>query len=169
MRKITIGFSRPKARFQLFADAIMAVDGSNFSHAYVRFHMDSYDRDVVFQASGLKVNLIEWNNFQAIETVVKEFAIPTSNETQLYVVQFAIDNLGAPYDIAGIVDVAAEKFAKLFGKKIKPPVSQNGYYCSELVAHVLEDFFAAKLTTDQVKRMTPTDVYNYLLANPVEA
>lgn len=160
---IIIGFSRPTAKFQFFADAIMIVDGSNFAHAYIRFHSDSYDRDLVYQASGLRVNFIGWSLFQSQEVITKEFIIPVSVETKQKVIQFAIDNVGMPYSLGAALGIALVKLASLFGKKIKNPVSQKGYFCSELAAIILQDYCGASLTDDDVKRMTPTDLYNYLL------
>lgn len=160
---IIIGFSRPLAKFQLFADAIMLFDRSSFAHAYIKFHSDSYDRDLVYQASGLRVNFMGWNLFKSQEVIVKEFVIPVAPETKQKVIQFAMDNVGMPYSLGAALGILAVKGAALIGVKIKNPISQRGYFCSELAAIILEDYCGAQLTDEDVRRMTPTDVYNYLL------
>jgi hypothetical protein len=166
---IVFGFSRPITSYlppPFFAWAIMLVDGSNFSHSYIRFHSDSYDRDLVYQASGLRVNFIGLPLFQSQEVIVKEFTIPVSEATKMKVVQFAIDNVGIPYSLGAALGILAVKIAALAGRKIKNPISQQGYFCSELAAIILEDYLGADFTSDQVKCMTPTDVYNYLSQHP---
>lgn len=168
MDTITLGFSRPSKLWlpPLFSWAIMLFDWSNFSHTYIRFHSDSYDRDLVYQASGLKVNFIGWKMFQSEEVVVREFVIPVAAAAKLKVVQFAIDNVGKPYSLGAVLGIIVVKIAGLFGHKIKNPISQQGYFCSELAALILEDYCNAQLSNDDVKRMTPTDVCNYLIQHP---
>lgn len=140
----------------------MLFDWSSFSHAYIRFHSDSYDRDLVYQASGLRVNFIGWKMFLSKEIIVKEFTIPVSPETKQRVIQFALDNVGTPYALGTAFGIIIVRIAALFGKKIKNPVNQLGYFCSELVAIVMEDFLNAHISVDDVRRMTPTDDYNLL-------
>lgn len=174
---IIIGFSRPPANQfppPVFAWAIMAFESIvarkkvNFSHSYVRFHSDSYSRDLLYQASGLRVNFIGFPMFLSQEIVVHEFVIPVSAETKQAVIQFAIDNVGAPYALLNAFGIVAVKFMALFGKKIKNPVNQKGHFCSELTALTVKDFLDAtksKLSVDDVKRMMPIDDYNFLAAN----
>jgi len=171
---ITIGFSRPSKMWPIppfFAWAIMAFESlvslkwRNFSHAYVRFHMDGYDRDVVFQASGTKVNFIGWEKFQEIEVIVHEFQIPITHETETVIIQSAIDELGAPYALFGAFGIVAVKAAALFGRKIKNPVTQKGAWCSEVAAMILRDYDSIPFTADEVRAMTPADVCDYLSAH----
>lgn len=162
---IVFGFSRPSNLFPppLFAWLIMLFDWSNFSHSYIRFHSDAYDRDLVYQASGLKVNFIGWTMFQSEEVIVHEFQIPISTETKMKIVQYAIDNVGTPYALGAALGIVLVKITALFGKKIKNPISQKGYWCSEVAAIVLGDYMDAPITPDQARTMTPTDVCNFLL------
>jgi len=145
--------------------AIQLVDHSKFSHAYIRFRSESYDRDLVYQASGMKVNFIGLPLFLDHVNIYKEFNIEVSEETKQKVVQFAIDHVGLPYSLGAAIGILAVKAAALFGRKIKNPVSQRGYFCSELAAIILKDYTGAALTDDDVKRMTPSDVYDFLEAN----
>jgi hypothetical protein len=162
---IIIGFSRPSKLWPLplFAWAIMLFDWSNFSHAYIRFSMDAYDREMVFQASGLRVNFMPWTTFQTMEVIVHEFEIPVSAETKQAVIQYALDEVGTPYALLAAFGIIPVKIAALFGKKIKNPITQKGDWCSEEAAIVLKDYDQIPFTADQVRCMTPTDVYNYLV------
>jgi len=163
MSNIVIGFSRPPAKFPppIFAWAIMLFGWRNFSHVYVRFHSDFFKRDLVYQASGLRVNFIGFPMFLSQEIVVKEFTVPVSDETQQAVIQFMIDNVGAPYAFWAAIGTVAVKIAAVFGKKIKNPISQQGHFCSEITALIAKDFLGGKLTTEDVKRMTPADDYKF--------
>lgn len=159
---IIVGFSRPKAKFVPFADAIMWADKSDFSHVYIRFHSNSADRDLVYQASGMKVNFIGWILFQQAEVAVHEFSIPVTAETKTKVIQFAIDNCGIEYALGQALGIGLVKAAALFGKKIANPVSSSGYFCSKMVAIILREYFNAPFTDEEIAVMTPTDCYDYL-------
>jgi hypothetical protein len=101
--------------------------------------------------------------FLANEVIVREFSIPVSTETKQKIIQFSIDNVGAPYALGTALGIIPVKIAALFGYKIKNPVSQQGAFCSELAAIILKDYADAPFTSEQVQCMTPTDVYNYLM------
>ena len=76
MNEIIVGFSRPKSGFEPFSWLIRAVTKSPFSHAYIRFYSEEYDRWLIFQASGAKVNFIGQTMFDGIETIYEEFNVP---------------------------------------------------------------------------------------------
>lgn len=165
---IIIGFSRPSKLWPppLFAWLIMLFDWSNFSHAYIRFHLSEYNRDVVFQASGTRVNFISWDIFKGMEVIVREFEIPLTPETMKSVVQYALTEVGTPYALfEAIIGIPLVKLASLFGRKIKNPINQKGDFCSELAAIILTDYSEVPFTADEARSMTPTDVYNYLVAH----
>ena len=142
----------------------MLADRSSFSHAYIEFNSEFYQRNLIYQASGLSVNFIGEDLFNSKEVTVKEFTIPISDEAKKQVVQFAIDHAGLPYNIGGVVGIGAVKFCALFGKRIKNPITGNGYFCSELAAQILQDFEDASFSSQDIQKMTPTDLYDYLQA-----
>ena len=94
MESIIVGFSRPKAWFEPFSWLIRAVTGSQFSHAYIRFYSEEYNRWLVYQASGLKVNFIGQTMFDGAETVYEEFTVPVTALTKKIAIQGAIDKCG---------------------------------------------------------------------------
>src|SRR5690349_251313 len=98
MKTIAIGFSRPK-KFNILSWLIMKVQRTEYSHVYVRFHSDSLDRDLIYQASGLQVNFVGGTLFKDHHLTVKEFSLSVTDETYKNTLQFAVDKAGMPYSI----------------------------------------------------------------------
>lgn len=162
MDSIIVGFSRPKAFFEPFSWLIRLFTWCPFSHAYIRYENTYANRNMVFQASGLKVNFMGQLMFDGEEDVYAEFNIPVSDATKLGVIQFAIDNVGTPYAIGQILGFPIVWFMAMFGKKIKNPFySGSNYFCSELVCDVLNSIDGANL---DASTMTPKDLYNWIVA-----
>lgn len=164
MQNIVIGFSRPKSGFQPFSWLIRLVTWSAFSHAYIKFYSKTYDRWIIYQASGLKVNFIPQTRFDKVEFIYREFNIPVSKLTMKSTVQGVIDDCGAPYDIRGILGFGIVLLARLFGKKIANPlVTAGSYWCSDLVANILIEIGDADKESIDPSTMSPKDIYNYLI------
>ena len=140
MNSIVVGFSRPKAWLEPFSWLIRLVTKSPVSHAYIRYYDDYTGRWVIFQASGLSVNLVGQNMFNSKEYVYREYEIPISDATKLSVIQGATDKLGAPYGTAQIVGFGWVLLMRLFGRKVNNPFySGSSYFCSELVDEILNE------------------------------
>jgi hypothetical protein len=141
MKNITIGFSRPKSGFQPFSWIIRLAYWSPFSHAYVKFDLPNVGT-VVFQASGLKINLINETLFDSVEDIYKEFTLPISEEKKTALIKFAFDQLGKPYNVIGIFGMAYVRIGQWLGFKWNSPFpySNSSAFCSELVARILEQY-----------------------------
>lgn len=164
MDSIVIGFSKPKAWYMPFSWLIRLVTWCEFSHVYVRYEDNYANRDIVYQASGLKVNFIAQPMFDSEEDVYAEFIIPISDKTKLSTVQFAIDNVGSPYGVMQIVGFAWVMLANIFGKRVKNPFySGSSFFCSEIVTDILEEIKSVDDTMDP-STATPKDVYEFLLS-----
>lgn len=162
MNNIVIGFSKPKSIWVPFAWLIRLFTWCPFSHAYIRYENTYANRNVVFQASGLKVNYMGQPMFDGEEDVYAEFNISVSDATKLGVIQFAIDNVGAPYAVGQILGFPIVWLMGMFGKKIKNPFySGSNYFCSEMVCDILNEING---TTLDCSVMTPKDVYEYVLS-----
>ena len=73
---------------------------SPVSHAYIKFYSESYDRWLIYQASGTKVNFIGETLFDSTELIYKEFELPASGQwLRLKPYNSAIDKCGLPYSI----------------------------------------------------------------------
>ena|SRR5271165_1256828 len=137
MDSIVIGFSRPKAFFEPFSWLIRLITWSKFSHAYIRYHNPYANRWIIFQASGLKVNIVGQALFNSQQIICQEFEIPVTTPTKLSTVQFAIDNIGKPYGLKQVAGFAWVLFMRVFRKKVKNPFySNSSFFCSELAGDV---------------------------------
>lgn len=165
MRELIIGFSTHKNKYAPFSLAIRAVQGTDYSHVYVRTESKYWNRSYIYQASGTKVNMVTLPVFLDSNVVLKEFRIQVPDETYKKVVGYAMDKCGKDYgvfQILGLVYVLAAK--RVCDKNIKNPI-KDGFICSELVAILLrelsdqfqiEDFlYENKLTYDTI---TPKDI-----------
>ena len=145
MDSIIVGFSRPKTWLEPFSWLIRLAYWSPISHAYIRFELDGIP--MVFQASGLKINLVSQSLFDSAEDVYKEFTLPISEDNKKALIKFAINQLGKPYNILGILGMAIVRIGQLIRLKIKSPFPYNGAsdFCSELVAYILETYDNVKI------------------------
>lgn len=126
--KITFGFSRPKS-FNILSEMIRSIDKTEFSHSYVRF-TDSMNQELVFQASGLAVNLCSFSRFSSIEMLIEEYEMDITN-TQYYTTwNFMVNSLGIPYSLVQLLRILAKKITgKEFGHD-----NGNSEICSQLAA-----------------------------------
>ena len=164
MDTIIIGFSRPSGWFEPFSWLIRLFLWTPYSHVYIRFHSDPYNSDLVFQASSLQVNFYSEAVFTSVEDVIQEFTIPVTTETKDAVIEFAMANVGKPYNILGVFGVLLVIVASWFGKKMANPIGGSGDFCSQLVGQVLVEFLGGKLNYP-VDVITPKDIFNYLTAS----
>lgn len=162
MRRIIVGFSRPK-KWKPFAQLIMAVDGTNYDHVYIKLHSDTYQRDIIYQASGLQVNFMSTSVFTSENIVVKEFYVDVSDENYVKMMQFCIDNAGKPYSVKEILGFGWIKLAKVFGKTVSNPfkIDGNEWVCSILADYILENF-ADKDIPGDYEDADPPVIFNAL-------
>ncbi|HLD91720.1 MAG TPA: hypothetical protein VI911_12035 [Patescibacteria group bacterium] len=152
MKKMIIGFSRPKGKaFPWFSWVIRAKQGfTRYSHVYVKFSSLSIQREIIYQASGTQVNYIGSVLFYKHVHVVEEFEIEISDEQYLKMMQYMVDNAGKPYSIKNIL-------ANVFRSE-KLLDGDEGFVCSELAGDILEKFKG--LVFDKpLDIIQPKDVY----------
>lgn len=137
---ITIGFSKHKG-FAPLSWLIMLCEGTPFSHAYIKVHSASLDRNIIYQATGAGVNFVGEQLFDQSAQVVYEFKIPLEKASHNKLLQWAVDNAGKPYGHMQMVGLGLVRLAKLLGLRIKNPFPNGtgSYVCCELVAAALED------------------------------
>lgn len=168
MRTVVVGFSKPKSGFVPFSAAIRWVCRTKFSHTYIKFKSDSFNRVLVYQASGLNVNFIGETRFNQEEDIVAEFQLEVSEEAFNRTMQFAIDHAGVPYGISQIFGILYVKALALFGVKAKNPFSNgnSNYVCSELVAQILKEIIGLDVQ-DDLDVITPKEVFELLQKNEI--
>jgi len=119
---------------------------------------------MVFQASSLQVNFYSLAIFESKEDIIQEFTIPITLATKKAIIEFAMNNVGLPYNVAGILGFPIVWIASWFGKKIANPFNGSGDFCSQIVGQVLTEFLGDKLTLP-LNTLDPKDIFNYLSAS----
>lgn len=156
MKKITVGFSRPKGNiFPFFSWGIRIFQGwTDYSHVYVKTNSKKLNRDIIYQASGLQVNFIGANYFYEHVHVIKEFVIEIEDSDYLNMMRFMVDNAGKPYSFRDILAISLKSKKLLDGDK--------GFVCSNLIGTILHKFKG--LSSDKnIELLIPKDIYNILI------
>jgi hypothetical protein len=132
---IYVGFSHPKS-FSPFASLIEAVEDRGYDHVYIRIQEAISNRWMVFQASGLVVNLISAENFFNNRVSLKEYEVTATQVQYKNVWDFINQNLGLPYSLIEDFGILLMKIFKLKNQ----PFNQGGsaWFCSKLGAKVCE-------------------------------
>jgi hypothetical protein len=139
MPSITIGFSKPN-KFTLHGWLIEKIDGSQFDHAYLRFELDKFNRNVVCQSIDVGVQIVSEAQFATKSTPVQEYQLTVTDEQFVSMFQFCIDNAGKSYSILGVIGEGIVRISAKFGKTITNPFNsdEKTYFCSELVTQCLD-------------------------------
>lgn len=164
MKNIVIGFSKPK-KMKLFAAAIIFLFRTKFDHVYIKFHSDSYEKDLIYQASKMMINFMGIEVFNSENIIVEEFNVEISEENLKKMIQFAIDNAGKGYSYKEAIGLGLVRIVKnVFNKTINNPFKEgtDKYVCSILVSYVLQNFTDNTKTLGDFQEMAPLDVYNLL-------
>lgn len=157
MKEIIVGLSKPP-EFKPFAYAIQKFEGTEYSHAYIKFHCDQFDRDMIYQASGLAVNFMSSDVFSSHGTPVHEWKIQVTDEQFNEIMKFCADQLGKPYGLKAIIGIA---FYIPFGIKLVDSDKLETFICSELVGEILKIIDIIDKDA-QLDYFTPKDVFNTL-------
>lgn len=162
METIVVGFSAPK-KWKIFAWMIQTLYGTPYDHVYVRIHSDTYERDIIYQASKTMINFMGTTVFESDNVIYKEFSLEISLENKKAMMQFAIDNAGKPYSWKEALGLGIVKICALFGKKIENPLKEQNteYVCSTLAAYILKNYLDENLPED-FEDCGPKDIYDFL-------
>ncbi len=131
--KIIIGCSR---NYLIGSEAIQWWLGTNYSHVYARWHLDSQDRDIIYQASHGMVHFTSLENFTKNNIIVKEYILDLTDEQFKRFSRKCIDLAGEKYSTLQLLQIFV---CGLSNGKLTFE-DQNGYICSELICELLEDF-----------------------------
>ena len=164
-KKITIGFSKSKLKFPILAWLIQLVEGTKFSHSYIKWHSSKYDTTLYYHATSNTVNFMSEEAFLKKHQPVQEYTLLVREETFTKVIQFAMKNAGKPYSF---MQLFAILFVKLgFPNILNKTQQKSAYICSELVAEILRDVI--KVTGKDLDKpldlMTPKDIQQFLWDN----
>lgn len=132
--------------------------GTNYSHVYARWTLNSQELDIVYQASHGMVHYCELNKFTKDNIIVNEFILELSPEQFKKFSRKCILLSGDKYSKLQLLQIFLRD---LFGGALQFP-DQPGYICSELMAELIEDLFNLKF--DKPRHMvTPKDIVEFLV------
>lgn len=162
MTQIIIGFSKPK-KLKVFAWAIMKGYRTPYSHVYIKFWSEKFQRNLIYQASHTMVNFMGNSIWNEENQVVREFNLDITEDNRTKMIQFAMDSVGKAYGIKNACGLAWVRICEIFGKKVKNPFSDGGktYVCCELVAHVIKEYASVDLH-DDLDDINPKEIYEIL-------
>lgn len=166
MKRFIVGFSRP-IKPTWFAKSIMWVDGTNYDHVYVKWHSDSIDRDIIYQASKLAVNFESNVTFDTHAITVEEYEVELDDEVFKKILQFCMDHSNEPYSLKEIAGFAWVHLNKVFGKKVSNPFPGQGaeWVCSVIATQIL--IIAGIIPKDQVvENVDPLDLNKMIKSIP---
>lgn len=134
MQKLSICFSKPK-KWKIFAAAIMWWDQFRFgpgvkrmSHGSGKFVAHSWERDLFYQAAGMRTHFMGGKHFTDINEIIEEYELELPEECIVLIGQKCIDREGKPYAIKQVLGNILVNFTWLvtFGKiEIKNPWSDG--------------------------------------------
>lgn len=164
MSNLIVGFSKPK-QYKLFAKLIMIGYCIPYSHVYIKFWSDKFQRFLIYQASGTAVNFMGTTIFEDHNETIKEFELVLTDEDRIKMIQFALDNSGKSYGFKNALGLTVVRIMELFGKRIKNPLADDGktYVCCELVGHVLKEYANTNIPYD-LNTLNPKELYEFMLS-----
>lgn len=139
MESVVMGFSTTSA--SPISWAIKKVEGTEFSHVYIRVYSKSVDRWLVYHASRSDLHFTNWPTFQKENEILEEYELICSEEQKSEVLKFCIDRMGVPYGRLQLIGMGIVRLAKLWLKKeINNPFTDGAktQVCSEFAGRVLK-------------------------------
>ena len=148
MRKVIIGFSRPKHKiFPIFSWLIRFFEGTDYSHTYVKTYSQTADTWLVYQASGSMVNFMGEKHFINAAHIAREFEFEISENSFKEYLKWAILNAGVPYGLKTVLGIL---IARVFNLKKNPfGDGESTLFCAELCRIVLNDFIGVHVAKEE--------------------
>ncbi len=150
MKTLTIGFSYPR-KFKIGAWLIKKWINKPYSHVYMRY-TDDQGRDLIFHAAHGLVHLINFDNFFAENSLVREYKIEATEEQYQQFRDYYYSKLGLPYSYKAILLMPLYDLGIL--KKVE---DDSGYICSESAGEVLSSIFNTKFKKEK-NLLRPDDI-----------
>jgi len=163
VRRLIIGFSRPKKGFKPFSWIIRLVEWTPYSHVYIRSYSVGLDVDLIYQASGAQVNFMGLEMFRSHATIIDEFEVEISDEQYRSFMRWAIINSGADYSIKQILGIALFKMFNLDRNPFKN--GTKAWVCAELVEFVLMKFIGVSIDEKELETAGPKKIHEICNSN----
>lgn len=158
MRKLTIGFSKPKTKFPIFSWAIRAYERTVFSHVYVRWQT-SVGPSICYHAAHTSLHFLSDTQFNKKICTVESFEFEVTEVQFSKLLKYCLETAGNDYALTGVFAIP---LVDLFKLKTNPfgsgPLEQ---YCAELVYRIVREMTGTELTYD-ADRVKLKQVYNFV-------
>ena len=128
---LIFGLSRHTSKFNIVSKIIELVEKKPYSHCYVRFTLKN--TDMIFQASGLQVNMMSYDEFCSINTPVYEYEAELADTNHRALIQWMLKKLGKPYSVAQLLRILLYKATGL-----KLGSDGQAEICSQLVTQLCQ-------------------------------
>ena len=155
MKHITIGFSKSRKKFAVGSWLIRWYMETPYSHVYVKFHSDSLNRDLVYEAVGSGVRFIGEKKWQSHAEEVASFSIQVPDDKYADLVKYCIDNAGDEYGFLQNIGIV---IAGVFNEKFNR--FNDGMNCSENTYNIA-NLLGIVINKDK-NLITPKDLYQKL-------
>ena len=132
-RKIIIGFSKPRAKFVPLSWLIRLVEGTKYSHTYVRWYSDNFKLDMAYEAAGNGLTFLGPEAFNAKTNIIKEFEFEITNDEYRKLIRFCAKYAGSKYGKLQLVGVLISRLLKR-----RRNLFTEGWVCTELVWFVMQ-------------------------------
>ena len=133
MIKVVVGASR-NSEGKIGSEAIQWWMGTDYSHVYVRWHLTTQDKEVVYHAASGMVHFVSLDNFTKHNTIVREFDLYLTDDQFKKFSARCIDLAGEKYSYIELLQIF---LSDVSGGKIRLK-DQPGYICSELLCELFD-------------------------------
>lgn len=142
---LSVGFSKARSPLALGSLAIRLFERAPFSHAFLRWHSDRLEQDMVYQASHGMVHFVSGDRFDANAETVIAYCFTLTEEQATVVMKKCVELAGIKY---GTLEMFGIAFERITG--IRSPFRDDArtYVCSELVGTVLNQCGVAQIDLD---------------------
>ena len=157
MRKLRVGFSRPKSKtFPIFAWLIMLYERTPFSHVYIRWET-KWETWLCYHAASVMIHFLGETSFAKHIHIVEEFEFDVTDEQFDKLMRFCTKYVGADYAISEVLKIP------LWDLGVTAPSTDDPWkqFCAELVLRAFGEMDGKELTleADRVRLKT---VYNFV-------
>lgn len=150
MDSFIIGFSASELKWPIVSWLIRLIQGTKFSHSYLKLYLEKYGRWIIIDATSKGVRFRNVTEFYTENREREAYLIYTSEEKIDALFDWGLNRLGEHYSYKEVFGNLIQAIFKFFGKKIKNPFGQGGKVlrCNELVLLALKEVFEIEIGLD---------------------
>jgi len=106
--------------------------GTPYSHVYMKFDSQSFNRTLIYEAVGSGVRFIGFDRWKNHAVEVKSYSFEVCEKSYTKLMQYCIDNSGIEYGFFQNIGIV---IANIFRKKYN--ALTDGENCSEIIGEIL--------------------------------